>query len=69
MRTLDSAPRFGLRRDLVLLRRIAVMLFEYVFVGGRLRREYRRKEARGEIFWVDAGGPTRHREEAMRDRQ
>ncbi len=66
MRTLDSARSSGLRRDLALLRRIATMLYQYCFEGGRLRREYRRKEARGEVFWVDAGGPTRHREEAMR---
>ncbi len=67
MRTLDSAPASALRRDIALARRIAVMLFQYLFQGGRLRREYRRREARGEVFWVDASGPTRHREEAMRE--
>jgi hypothetical protein len=68
MRTLDSARTSGLRRDVALLWRIATMLFQYCVDGGRLRREYRRREARGEVFWVDAGGPTRHREEAMRGR-
>jgi hypothetical protein len=67
MRTLDSSPAGSLRRDLTLAWRIAVMLFQYLFQGGRLRREYRRREARGEVFWVDAAGPTRHREEAMRE--
>jgi hypothetical protein len=60
------APRIV--RDLALLRRIAGMVWEYWFAGGRLRREYRRKEARGEVFWVDASGPTRHREEPLRPR-
>ena len=67
MRTLDSSPSSTLRRDLALAWRIAVMLFQYTFAGGRLRREYRRREARGEVFWVDASGRTRHREEAMRE--
>ena len=26
---------------------------QYLFAGGRLRREYRRREARGEVYWVD----------------
>jgi hypothetical protein len=69
MRTLQSSQSSGLRRDLVLLQRIAVMLFQYVVAGGRMRREYRRREARGEVFWVDAGGPTRHREEALRGKR
>jgi hypothetical protein len=67
MRTLDSSRSRSLRRDLALAWRIGVMLFQYLFEGGRLRREYRRREARGEVFWVDAAGPTRHREEAMRE--
>ena len=67
MHTLDMAqPKGGWMRDLALLRRIASMLFQYWFAGGRLRREYRRKEARGEVYWVDAAGKTRHREEALR---
>jgi hypothetical protein len=69
MRTLEEAPRAGgLERDLALLRRIVAMLFQYIVSGGRLRREYRRKEARGEIYWVDASGPTQHREEPLRRR-
>lgn len=68
MRTLETAPASGLRRDLDLLRRMAGMLFRYWTAGARLRREYRRCEARGEVFWVDAWGPTRHREEALRHR-
>ena len=69
MRTLEGVPRTtGLRRDAALLWRLAVMLFQYLVPGGRLRREYRRKEARGEVYWVDASGPTRHREEALRRR-
>jgi hypothetical protein len=56
----------GLGRDLALLRRLAAMVWQYAVAGGRLRREYRRKEARGEVFWVDAAGPTRHREEPLR---
>jgi hypothetical protein len=67
MRTLDTPPSRNLRRDLALAWRIGVMLFQYVFEGGRLRREYRRREARGEVFWVDAAGPTRHREESIRE--
>jgi hypothetical protein len=69
MRTLVSAPSTGIRRDLVMLQRIAAMLFQYFVGGGRLRREYRHKEARGEVFWLDAAGPTRHREEAMREKR
>ena len=66
MRTLEGSSRTaGLRRDLALLLRLAAMLFQYLIPGGRLRREYRRKEARGEVCWVDASGPTRHREEAV----
>jgi hypothetical protein len=66
MRTLQAAPATTLRRDLGLLWRIAGMVLEYVVAGGRLRREYRRREARGEVLWVDAAGPTRHREEPLR---
>jgi hypothetical protein len=69
MRTLEGiAPTAALRRDLRLLWRMAVMLLRYWTVGGRMRREYRKREARGEVYWVDAGGPTRHREEALRHR-
>ena len=69
MRTLLAVrPRAGFRRDLALLWSIAGMLFQYLGAGGRLRREYRRKEARGEVYWVDGAGPTRHREEPLRPR-
>lgn len=67
MRTLDSAGTKGtLRRDLTLLWRMAGMLAVYWTVGTRLRRAYRRCEERGQVFPVDARGPTRHREEALR---
>jgi len=63
MRTLVTPPTTGrLRRDLRLLADLGAMLFGYWIVGGALRRRYRRKEARGETFWVDEEGPTRHRE-------
>lgn len=66
MRTLRSPSTSGFRRDLALVRRIAGMFVQYLFAGGRLRREYRRKEAEGEVYWLDASGPTRHREEPLR---
>jgi hypothetical protein len=47
---------------------MAAMLYGYFAAGGRLRREYRRRERRGETFWVDEAGPTRHREEPLRHR-
>lgn len=59
MRTLDhefttSASRLArLRRDLRVLLRIADMLRGYLHVGGRVRRAYRNKETRGQIYWVD----------------
>jgi hypothetical protein len=63
MRTLDLHPATDRwRRDLTLLARMAGMLLGYWTVGARLRRAYRRKEALGEVFWVDEEGPTRHRE-------
>jgi hypothetical protein len=67
MRTLQATPfTTRVRRDLALLWRIAGMVMEYVVAGGRLRREYRRRQARGEVYWLDASGPTRHREEPLR---
>lgn len=69
MHTLDSSRgEHPLIRDLKLLRRMAAMLYGYFVVGGRLRRAYRRRERRGETFWVDEAGPTRHREEPLRSR-
>jgi len=62
MRTLEHEPAESrLRRDGQLLWRMVSMLVGYWTVGARLRRAYRRKEARGEIFWVDEDGPTHHR--------
>jgi hypothetical protein len=67
MRTLETAPRANAwRRDLRLLWSMAGMLAVYWVAGGRLRRRYRRKEARGETFWVDEEGPTGHREAPLR---
>lgn len=69
MHTLDGSTRESrVLRDLKLLRRMAAMLWGYWNAGGRLRREYRQREKRGEIFWVDETGATRHREEALRPR-
>jgi hypothetical protein len=69
MHTLDSTRgESRLVRDLKLLGRMAAMLYGYFAVGGRLRREYRRCERRGDMFWVDEAGPTRHREEPLRHR-
>ncbi|HET9315395.1 MAG TPA: hypothetical protein VFQ51_07375 [Vicinamibacteria bacterium] len=69
MHTLDSTRgESRLKRDLRLLGRMAAMLYGYFAVGGRLRREYRRRERRGEMLWLDDVGPTRHREEPLRHR-
>jgi hypothetical protein len=69
VRTLDSgALSSRLRRDLDLLGRLAGMLLSYWTAGARLRRAYRACQARGETFWVDAPGPTKQREEALRRR-
>ena len=46
----------------------AAMLYGYFAIGGRLRREYRRRERQGGTFWVDEAGPTQHREEPLRHR-
>jgi hypothetical protein len=68
VRTLAAAGTNALRRDLALLWGMTRMLLQYWTVGARLRGAYRRCQARGEVFWVDATGPTRHREEALRHR-
>jgi hypothetical protein len=63
VRTLSSAELGrSLRQDLRLLRSIGSMVLQYWIQGGRLRREYRRREARGDVLWLDALGETRHRE-------
>jgi hypothetical protein len=66
VRTIETSAGSTLRRDLELLRRMAGMLFQYWTSGARLRRAYRDCETSGEVFWVDAVGKTRHREEALR---
>lgn len=59
MRTIDEQIIKGssfwprLTRDVRLLLRIAQMLYAYLVIGRTIRRTYRDKEARGEIFWVD----------------
>ena len=59
MRTLDeqAASRDSvlrrLRRDLGLLWRLLGMGVQYFTAGARIRRNYRAKEAAGEIYWVD----------------
>ena len=63
MRTLNVAgPGRSILQDLRLLRSIGSMVLQYWIQGGRLRREYRRREARGETLWLDALGETQHRE-------
>ena len=59
MRTIQERPnleRTFLKRrlrDWRLLKRIAQMLYQYLWVGRRIRRRYRDLEARGEVYWVD----------------
>jgi hypothetical protein len=53
------------RRDLALLGRLAAIVVYYATTGVRLRRAYRRCEARGETLWLDAGDGPRHRDDAV----
>ncbi len=59
MRTLDeqNTQSFSLFarawRNLKLLWRIASMAADYFRTGGAIRRSYREKERRGEIYYVD----------------
>ncbi len=59
MRTLDeqNTQSFSLLaralRNLKLLWRIATMAADYFRTGGAIRRSYREKERRGEIYYVD----------------
>jgi hypothetical protein len=46
------------RRNVSLLRRMVLMIYGYFTVGRRVRRIYREKEARGEIFYVDEDMPS-----------
>lgn len=68
MHTLDaSTSESWLVRDLKLVRDMLGMMFGYFVVGGRLRREYRRRERRGETLWLDEVG-IEHREAPLRHR-
>jgi hypothetical protein len=51
--TTSSSMWSRLRRDLRLLVRIAKMTTQYVLAGRRVRREYRRSQLRGDIYWLD----------------
>ena len=51
--TQDAGLWQRLVRDVRLLVRLGRMLLTYFLAGGRIRRAYRRAEARGEIFYVD----------------
>ena len=42
-----------LRRDVVFLISLATMIVYYWIAGGRIRKAYRRCQARREIYWVD----------------
>ena len=42
-----------LRRDVVFLISLTRMILYYWIAGGRIRKAYRRCQARGEIYWVD----------------
>jgi hypothetical protein len=58
VRTVEDAAGAGSRRarvarDLRVLRRIARLLVGYFVTGALVRRRYRRKELRGEVFLVD----------------
>ena len=59
MRTLDEQARSRssipsrLRQDLALLWSLLRMGVHYFTAGARVRRDYRAKEAAGEIYWVD----------------
>ena len=51
---LEDAGLFRrLRRDLGLLVYIGKMIWMWTVVGGRVRRDYTRREDRGEIYWID----------------
>jgi len=53
----DSSLWARVRRDVSLLRRMAFMIYGYLTLGRRVRRVYREKEVRGEIFYVDQDMP------------
>ncbi|HIG46213.1 MAG TPA: hypothetical protein EYQ20_07245 [candidate division Zixibacteria bacterium] len=64
MRTIDEQAikstsfRQRILRDGRLLLRIAHMLYAYLIGGRRIRRVYRAKESRGEVFLVDEEMPS-----------
>ena len=59
MRTLDgnfskkTSLWSRLLRDVRLLARLGKQALGYAVTGGRVRRKYRAKQARGEVFWLD----------------
>jgi hypothetical protein len=59
MRTIDDpvSPVFSrssqLVRDGRVIARLGKLLIAYALTGGRVRRRYRHKQRRGEIFFVD----------------
>jgi hypothetical protein len=58
MRTIEVAVaaesrRAQLARDLRVLRRMLRLVWAYFLTGALVRRRYRRKQRRGEVFFVD----------------
>jgi len=58
MRTIDDAAAAESRwaqmeRDLRVLRRLLRLVWVYFVTGGLVRRRYRQKQRRGEVFLVD----------------
>ncbi len=58
MRTIEEAVAAGSRRaqlvrDLRVLRRLLRLLWSYFLTGAQVRRRYRAKQRRGELFFVD----------------
>ena len=58
MRTIDDTGAGGSRwaqvmRDLRVLRRILSLVWAYFGSGALVRRRYRQKQRRGEVFFVD----------------
>ena len=50
---LERSPWKHFKRDMRLALWLTKFFIFYVFVGGRIRREYVRKKAAGEIYWLD----------------
>ncbi len=58
MRTIEGGVAAGSRwaqvaRDLRVLRRMLRLVWVYFLTGALLRRRYRQKQRRGEVFFVD----------------